>query len=230
MDVRSALSPAARTGNTGAMTSDGTVRLLLCDDHAVVRKGLTRLLSGYEGVEVVGEAADGAEGVDAAAALAPDVILMDLVMPNVDGIEATRRIVEADPGARVLVLTSFSDGDRVRSAIEAGALGYCLKDAQPDELVRAIRSVARGESPIDPRAARSFIDQDRVEKPGASLTPREREVLELLGTGMTNRAIAVRLGITEATVKTYLTDIYRQIGASDRTQAALFVSKNGFRA
>lgn len=212
------------------MTIEGTVRLLLCDDHAVVRRGLGQLLSGYPELEVVGEAADGAQAVTATAALAPDVILMDLLMPDVDGVEATRQIVAADPEARVLVLTSFSDGDRVRAAIEAGALGYCLKDAQPEELVRAIQQVARGESPIDPRAARAFLDADRVERPGASLKPREREVLALLGTGLTNRAIAARLGISEATVKTYLTDIYRQIGASDRTQAALFVSRNEFRA
>lgn len=206
------------------------LRVLLCDDHVVVRKGLARLLSGYDTVEIVGEAADGEEAVEAARRLRPDVVLMDLVMPNVGGIEATRRIVEQVPDTRVLVLTSFSEGEQIRSAIEAGAAGYALKDAAPEELVRAIESVGRGESPIDPRAARAFIDHDRVEKPGSSLKPREREVLELLGAGLSNRTIAVRLGISEATVKTYLTNIYKQIGAADRTQAALFVSKNNFRA
>ncbi len=207
------------------------VRVLLCDDHLVVRRGLARLLSGYPAVQVVGEAADGGEAVTAAATVPHDVVLMDLVMPVLDGIEATRRIVAADPSARVLVLTSFSDGDRVRAAIDAGAIGYCLKDAEPEDLVRAIESVSRGESPIDPRAARAFIDTGRdTDRPGASLKPREREVLELIGAGLTNRAIAVRLGISEATVKTYLTQIYKQIGAADRTQAALFVERNAFRA
>ena len=206
------------------------LRVLLCDDHLVVRKGLARLLSGYDAVEIVGEASDGAEAVAAAGALRPDVVLMDLVMPNVDGVEATRRIVEQVPGTRVLVLTSFSEGDQIRAAIDAGAAGYALKDAAPEELVRSIESVARGESPIDPRAARAFIDHGRTERPGDSLKPREREVLELLGAGLSNKAIAVRLGISEATVKTYLTNIYKQIGAADRTQAALFVSKNNFRA
>ena len=155
---------------------------------------------------------------------------MDLQMPNLDGVEATRQIVETDPGARVLVLTSFSEGDRVRAAIDAGAAGYCLKDTHPDELIRSIEAVARGESPIDARAARSFIDHDRGDRPGASLKPREREVLELLGAGLSNRVIAIRLGISEATVKAYLGQIYRQIGVTDRTQAALFANKHGFRA
>jgi DNA-binding NarL/FixJ family response regulator len=208
----------------------GTVRVLLCDDHLVVRRGLARLLAGFGTVEVIGEVGDGVAAITAAAELSPDVIIMDLVMPTMDGVEATRQIVAADPAAKVLVLTSFSEGERVHAAIDAGATGYCLKDAEPDELVRAIESVARGESPIDPRAARAFIEHDRVEKPGSSLTPREREVLELLGRGLANRAIAVRLGISEATVKTYLTNIYRQIGAADRTQAALFVRRNDFRA
>lgn len=208
----------------------GVLRVLLCDDHLVVRKGLARLLSGYGTVEIVGEASDGEEAVAAARALQPDVVLMDLVMPKVDGVEATRRIVEQVPGTRVLVLTSFSEGEQIRAAIDAGAAGYALKDAAPEELVRAIESVSRGESPIDPRAARAFIDHDRSDRPGSSLKPREREVLELLGAGLSNKAIAVRLGISEATVKTYLTNIYKQIGASDRTQAALFVSKNSFRA
>jgi DNA-binding NarL/FixJ family response regulator len=208
----------------------GVLKVLLCDDHLVVRKGLARLLAGYGTIEIVGEASDGEEAVAAARALRPDVVLMDLVMPNVDGVEATRRIVEQVPDTRVLVLTSFSEGEQIRAAIDAGAAGYALKDAAPEELVRAIESVSRGESPIDPRAARAFIDHDRSDRPGSSLKPREREVLELLGAGLSNRAIAVRLGISEATVKTYLTNIYKQIGAADRTQAALFVSKNNFRA
>jgi DNA-binding NarL/FixJ family response regulator len=206
------------------------VRVLLCDDHLVVREGLSRLLDGYPRIEVVGKAADGLEAVQAARELDPDVILMDLQMPNLDGVEATRRIVAANPATRVLVLTSFSEGDRVRAAIEAGAAGYLLKDTHPDELIRAIETVARGESPIDPRAARAFIDHGRQVRPDASLKPREREVLQLLGAGLSNKVIAMRLGISEATVKAYLTQIYRQIGVADRTQAALYASSHDFRA
>lgn len=206
------------------------IRVLLCDDHVVVREGLSRLLTGYTGIEVVGKAADGFEAVAAARDLVPDVILMDLAMPNLDGVEATRRIVEENSSIRVLVLTSFSEGDRIHAAIDAGAAGYLLKDTHPEELIRAIESVVRGESPIDPRAARAFIDHDRGDRPGATLKPREREVLELLGAGLSNRVIALRLGISDATVKAYLTQIYRQIGVSDRTEAALYASHHKFRA
>lgn len=209
---------------------DTPIRVLLCDDHVVVREGLQKLLAGFPGVQVVGKAADGVEAVEAAAALAPDVILMDLAMPNLDGVEATRRITERWPGIRVLVLTSFAEGDRVRAAIDAGAAGYVLKDTAPDELIRAIESVTRGEAPIDPRAARAFLERERQDSPEAGLKPREREVLELLGTGLANRAIGLRLGISDATVKAHLTQIYRQIGVTDRTQAALWARANGFKA
>lgn len=203
------------------------VRLLLADDHRVVREGLSSLLAGYSEVEVVGQAENGALAVEAALALTPDVVLMDLVMPVMDGVEATRRIVTADPGIRVLVLTSFADGDKVRAAIDAGATGYALKDARPEELLRSIATVAQGHSPIDPRAARAFLDRDRVQPAAPTLSPREQEVLELLGKGLSNRVIAVRLGISEATVKSHLTQIYRQIGVTDRTEAALYVTRQG---
>ena len=209
---------------------DRPIRVLLCDDHVVVREGLQKLLSGFAEVQVVGQAVDGVEGVEATHRLRPDVVLMDLAMPNLDGVEATRRITAELPAVRVLVLTSFAEGDRVRAAIDAGAAGYVLKDTAPDELVRAIGSVVRGESPIDPRAARAFLEDSRKESPQSGLKPREREVLELLGTGLANRAIALRLGISDATVKAHLTQIYRQLGVTDRTQAALWARANGFRA
>lgn len=203
------------------------IRVLLCDDHAVVLQGLGRLLEAEDGIDVVGTAADGTEAVAAVAALEPDVVVMDLSMPNVDGVEATRRIAERHPRVRVLVLTSFAEGERVAAAIEAGAAGYALKDAEPDDLVRAIEAVARGEAPLDPRAARAYLDQTRVESPIASLTPREREVMQLLASGLSNKVIAIRLGISDATVKAHLTQIYRQIGVADRTQAALYVREHG---
>jgi DNA-binding NarL/FixJ family response regulator len=209
---------------------DGPIRVLLCDDHVVVREGLHKLLSGFPGVQVIGKAADGLEALDAARRLGPDVILMDLAMPNLDGVEATRRITAEWPGIRVLVLTSFAEGDRVRAAIDAGAAGYVLKDTEPEELIRAIESVTRGEAPIDPRAARAFLQREQRENPQAGLKPREREVLELLGTGLSNKAIALRLGISDATVKAHLTQIYRQIGVTDRTQAALWARANEFTA
>jgi DNA-binding NarL/FixJ family response regulator len=206
------------------------IRVLLCDDHVVVREGLHKLLSGYPEVQVVGKAVDGEEAVAAAHRLAPDVVLMDLAMPQMDGVEATRRITAELPDVRVLVLTSFAEGDRVRAAIDAGAAGFALKDTDPEELVRAIGSVVRGEAPIDPRAARAFLASSRRDGPETGLKPREREVLELLGTGLANRAIGVRLGISDATVKAHLTQIYRQLGVTDRTQAALWARANGFRA
>src|SRR3954447_3776168 len=139
------------------MTQDGHIRVLLCDDHAVVREGLARLLESTDGIDVVGTAADGAEGVAAAIALHPDVVLMDLAMPNVDGVAATRRISSEAPDARVVVLTSFSDNARIHDALDAGARGYLLKDAEASEVVRAIRAAARGEAPLDPRVARAVL-------------------------------------------------------------------------
>jgi len=203
------------------------IRVLVVDDHAVLRAGLEQLLAGEEDLEVVGTAADGAEAVDRARALRPDVVLMDLQMPGVDGVSATRTIV-GEQLADVLVLTSYSDAERIVGALDAGALGYLLKDAEPDEVLRGIRSVARGESPINPRAARELLGSRRSTTPAAAdLTPREAEVLALVREGLANKQIARRLGISERTVKAHLTSTFQRIGVVDRTQAALWAERNG---
>lgn len=202
------------------------IRVLVVDDHAVVRRGLVQLLGQAEGIEVVGQAADGAEAVEAQAADPADVVLMDLQMAVMDGVSATRALVAADPQVQVLVLTSFSDTDRILGALDAGALGYVLKDAEPDELIDAVRAVARGESPLHPRAARLLLTARRGGQRGAALTPREREVLALVREGLANKQIARRLGISERTVKAHLTAIFAALGVQDRTQAALWAERN----
>jgi len=195
------------------------IRVLLAEDHPVVRAGLEGLLGGAEDVELVGAAADGEEAVGLAAERSPDVILIDLSMPRLDGIEATRRIVAADPGARVVVLTAFSDRERILGALDAGALGYLLKDAAPEELLGAVRAASRGEAPLAPKAA-SEVLAARAGRREADLTEREREVLALVAEGLPNKLIAQRLGISEKTVKAHLTRVFERIGVTDRTQAA----------
>jgi DNA-binding NarL/FixJ family response regulator len=203
------------------------IRVLLADDHGVIRDGLGRLIAALEDVELAGVAADGAEAVERCAALEPDVVLMDLEMPALDGIEATRRIVAAQPGVAVLVLTSFSDGPRILGALEAGACGYLLKDVDAGEVAEGIRAAARGESPLDPRAARTVLDARTRPDPLAGLSAREREVLGLLVEGLPNKLIARRLEISEKTVKAHLTRIFRELGVTDRTQAALWAERHG---
>jgi DNA-binding NarL/FixJ family response regulator len=203
------------------------IRVLLADDHAVVRTGLERLIAATEDLEVVGAAADGEEAAELAERHAPDVVLMDLEMPRVDGIEATRRICAGASGAHVVVLTSFSDRDRILDALDAGAVGYLLKDAEPDELLRGIRSAARGGSPLDPKAARSVLEARATARPPLELTVREREVLECVAAGLPNKLIARRLEISEKTVKAHLTRVYQAIGVTDRTQAALWAQRHG---
>ena len=203
------------------------IRVLLADDHGVIRDGLGRLISALEDVELVAVAADGAEAVAQCAHWAPDVVLMDLDMPVLDGIEATRRIVAAQPGIAVLVLTSFSDRPRIMGALEAGACGYLLKDVDADEVAEGIRAAARGESPLDPRAARTILDARTAPDPLAGLSGREREVLALLVEGLANKLIARRLQISEKTVKSHLTRIFRELGVTDRTQAALWAERHG---
>ena len=203
------------------------IRVLVCDDHGVVRAGLTELIGTFEGMAVVGAAANGEEAVALAAERSADVVLMDLEMPGIDGIEATRRIADAAPGARVVVLTSFSDRPRILRALDAGAVGYLLKDAEPEELARGIRAAAAGESPLHPRAAGELIAARAEADPGHGLSPREREILALVGRGLANKQIARHLGISEKTVKAHLTSAFRAIGVTDRTQAALWAERQG---
>jgi DNA-binding NarL/FixJ family response regulator len=204
------------------------IRVVIADDHAVVRTGLAQLLSTLEDVELVGSAANGAEAVAACREQRPDVVLMDLEMPGVDGIEATRRIKAAGPETAVVVLTSFSDRERILRALDAGAAGYLLKDAEPDELARAVRAAARGDAPLDPKAARALLSTRVGGSPLDSLSDREREVLAMVADGLPNKLIAQRLAISEKTVKTHLTSVFRRIGVTDRTQAALWAQRNGF--
>jgi len=208
------------------MAAGARVRVLVCDDHPMIREGVTRLLAAGGEIEVVGAAAGGEEGVQLARSLRPDVVLMDLMMPGVDGVEATRRITAALADTRVVILTSFGDDSRVRDAIDAGAVGFVLKDTDGHDLVRAVLAAARGEVPLDPRAAGALLAGNRRPPALAGMTAREREVLQLLSTGMANKAIAARLGISQATVKAHLTRIFRHIGAADRTQAALWAREH----
>jgi DNA-binding NarL/FixJ family response regulator len=206
------------------------IRVAIVDDHAVVRQGLEQLLAVEDDIEVVGTASNGEEAHALLAAATPDVFLMDLSMPDVDGIEATRRILADSPGVHVVVLTSFADRQRILDALEAGASGYLLKDADPSEVAEAVRVAAAGESPLDPKAARVLLDARREQQPANAaaekLTAREREVLELVGQGLANKQIARRLGIAERTVKAHLTSVFQTIGVVDRTQAALWAQKN----
>ncbi len=205
------------------------IRVVIVDDHEVVLAGLQQLVDGFDDVEIVGAASDGARAVDECTRATPDVALIDLEMPEMDGIEATRRIKDASPRTNVVVFTYFSDRERIMKAIDAGATGYLLKDADPRELHSAIRAAAEGGVPLHPTAAAAMLE----ERAGASaktrteLSPREREVLILVGSGLANKQIARRLGISEKTVKTHLTKVFGVIGVTDRTQAALWAERNG---
>ena len=203
------------------------IRLLIADDHAVVREGLQRLVATFEGVELVGAAANGQVAVDRCRAAEPDVLLMDIEMPVLDGIAATRAIAAAQPDVAVVVLTSFSDRDQILQALDAGAVGYLLKDAEPDEIAKAVRAAARGEAPLDPRAGRALLSARGSSSPLDGLSEREREVLRLVARGLPNKRIARELSISEKTVKTHLTSVFRTIGVTDRTQAALWAERNG---
>jgi DNA-binding NarL/FixJ family response regulator len=202
------------------------IRVLLADDHGVIRDGLGRLIGGLEDVELVGTAADGADAIEKAKQLQPDVVVMDLDMPRVDGIEATRKIL-AQQETNVLVLTAFSDRARILGALEAGACGYLLKDASSEDVADGIRAAARGESPLDPRAARTVLSARSEPDPLGGLSQREREVLDALVEGLPNKLIARRLEISEKTVKSHLTRIFRELDVTDRTQAALWAERHG---
>jgi DNA-binding NarL/FixJ family response regulator len=200
--------------------------VLLADDHALVRYGIAALLESVDDIVVAGMAADGAEAVDLARQLRPDVALVDLSMPTMDGVEATRLIHAELPETRVLILTSFSDQARVRDSLRAGAIGYLLKDCAPQALLAGVRAAARGQSPLDPRVAGALLPGTPDADPAGQLSRREREVLELVCAGLANKQIARRLDITERTVKVHLGNAYRRIGVSDRTSAALWASQN----
>ncbi len=202
------------------------IRVVIVDDHAVVRGGLEQLLGTAPDIELVASAPDGEQALTLVADLLPDVVLMDLSMPGLDGTEATRRIARDQPEVRVVVLTSFADDRHIADALDAGAIGYVLKHAEPDELIAAVRAAAGGDAPLDPKAARVLLDARRRPDPAAQLSDRELEVLGLVASGLANKLIARRLGITERTVKAHLTNIYARLGVTDRTQAALWATQN----
>jgi NarL family two-component system response regulator LiaR len=213
------------------MSDSGPIRILVADDHAIIRKGIRAVLEIVPDIELVGEAINGWEAVAQAERLRPDVILMDLVMPEMDGIEAIRRIKERHPESRILVLTTFAGEDKILPAIQAGALGYHLKDSRPEELVQAIRQVHRGESSLHPVIARKVLEElsrpsDRPPTPDP-LTPRELEVLRLVAQGLENPEIAKRLFITEATVRSHVSNITSKLQVASRTQAALYALREG---
>ena len=205
------------------------IEVLIVDDHPVVRAGLAQLLEEADDIALVGMAEDGEGALAIVHAQDPDLVLMDLEMPGIDGIEATRRVREERPGTQVVVLTSFSDPERILDALDAGAIGYLLKGADPDELLRGIRAAARGESPLAPKAASAVLAARAGRRPAEELTPREREVLLMVAEGLPNKLIARRLEISERTVKGHLTHIFERIGVTDRTQAALWAERHRLR-
>jgi DNA-binding NarL/FixJ family response regulator len=207
------------------------IRVLVVDDHAVVREGLRAFLDLQDGIEVAGEAGDGEEAVAAAERLRPDVVLMDLVMPRVDGLEAMRALRERVPSARVIVLTSYLDDERLLPAMRAGAAGYLLKNVQPQELARAVRTAHAGEALLDPVVAARLVERlaadDGEPDPIDRLTPREREVLVLIGRGFPNKRIARELELSEKTVKAHVGHVLAKLGVTDRTQAAVLAVRAG---
>ena len=213
-----------------------SIRVLLCDDQALVRSGFRMVLEAREDMRVIGEADDGIQAVALAGHAKPDVILMDIRMPNMDGVEATRRLIAAGTSARILILTTYDADEYVFEALRAGASGFLLKDIRPVELVEAIRVVARGEALLAPTVTRRLLDRfahtlpaaDRIATPAlTSLTERETEVLALLATGLSNLELAERLFLTEATVKTHVSSILRKLGLRDRVQAVVLAYQAG---
>jgi DNA-binding NarL/FixJ family response regulator len=208
-----------------------TIRVLIVDDHTIVRKGIRALLAEIAGIEVVGEAGNGQEAVAQAETLHPDVVLMDLAMPKMDGIEATRQIKASQPESRILVMTSFAADDKVFPAIKAGALGYLLKESAPEDLVQAIHQIHRGESSLHPTIARKVLQEithssDRPPTPDP-LTEREAEVLRLVAQGLSNQDIAKKLNISDPTVRTHVSNIMGKLHLATRIQAALYALREG---
>jgi DNA-binding NarL/FixJ family response regulator len=201
------------------------IRVVIADDHQVVRAGLERLLEGWPNVTVIGTAADGVEAVRLVSLHRPDVVLMDISMPVMGGLEATRRIVADWPEIQVVVLTSFDDRPTVAEALDAGAIGYLLKDSDPTTLRDGIESAAHGGSPLNPRVARTILSARRERRSEPSITDREREILELLRQGLSNKEISAGLGITVKTVKAHLSSLFQKIDVLDRTQAALWAER-----
>ena len=209
------------------------IRILLVDDHDIVRVGLRAFLSGFDDIEIVGEAANGREAVERTAELAPDIILMDMMMPEMDGVEALRLIRDRDLPGRAIALTSFATDDKIFPAIKAGAMGYLLKDSSPDDLLEAIRRVHGGEPFLAPDIARKVLAEmarpdAKPEKPTPDpLTPREVETLGLVATGKSNKAIAKELFVSEATVRTHMTSILSKLHLANRVQATLYALREG---
>jgi NarL family two-component system response regulator LiaR len=204
------------------------ISVLIADDHPFVRHGLRTYLETLDDLEVVGEASDGSEAVELAGQLLPEVVLMDLVMPELDGVEATRAIRAASPSTKVIVLTSFDDDEKVFPAIKAGAAGYLLKDVHPAELAEAVRKASRGEALLAPSVAARLMQEVSGERPAAAgLTERELEVLRLIARGMSNKLIAHELVVSEKTVKTHVSNILAKLHLADRTQAALYAVREG---
>jgi DNA-binding NarL/FixJ family response regulator len=205
------------------------IRVAIADDHRVVRVGLEQLLATFDDVELVGSADGGEAAVELGTSEKPEVFLLDMSMPDLDGIGVTRRLRTASPDTRIVVFTSFSDREQIVQALDAGAIGYLLKDAEPEAIHDAIRAAARGEAPIDPKAAAELLASraERGPTPSVELTARERDVLALVIAGDANKQIARKLGISEKTVKGHLTNLFQRIGVQDRTQAALWAEREG---
>ncbi|KRG16613.1 LuxR family transcriptional regulator [Virgibacillus soli] len=209
-----------------------TIRILIADDHHVVRRGLVFFLQTQKDIQIVGEAKNGKEAVELTMELKPNVVLMDLVMPVMDGIDATAKIKESMPETEILILTSFADQDHVIPAIEAGASGYQLKDIEPDELVYSIRKLMDGENTLHPKATNLLMNRmnqvNQINNPISGLTIREKQVLTEIAKGKSNKEIGAYLNITEKTVKTHVSNIFIKLDVADRTQAALYAVKSGF--
>jgi len=205
------------------------IRVLVVDDHALVRRGLSDLLGASDGIEVVGSLEDGSLAEAAVAELEPDIVLMDLSMPGLDGIDTTRAVLAVRPATKVIMLTSFSENARILAALDAGAVGYLLKDAEPEDIIRALHDAIAGGVPLSPKAARALLPASRPTGNAGvdALTAREREVLSLVAIGLPNKSIARRLTISEKTVKAHLTHVFTVLGVSDRTSAALWAQRNG---